>query len=72
MPTSKPTVAYSFQGSKVWVNTEHRHVRGSPLSLTAKALGAEDGKQLTFLHSFFSSFFVKTVWTHQILVNIDP
>lgn len=30
------------------------------------------GRQLTFLHSFFSSFFVKTVCTHQILVNMEP
>lgn len=27
---------------------------------------------LTFLHSFFSSFLVKTVCTHQILVNMEP
>lgn len=31
MPTSRPTVAYSFQGSRVWVDTEHRQV-GNPLS----------------------------------------
>lgn len=29
MPTSRPTVAYSFQGSRVWVDTEHRQV-GEP------------------------------------------
>lgn len=27
---------------------------------------------LTFLFSFFSSFLVNTVWTHQILVNMLP
>lgn len=27
---------------------------------------------LTFFFSFFSSFFVKRVWTHQILVNMLP
>ena len=43
MPTSRPTVAYSFQGSRVWVNTWSTGVLGWGVLQTprAKALGTE-------------------------------
>lgn len=69
-PTSSPTVAYSFHGSRVCFGG-HSGTQGQH-GTTAIPHPLLRTPPLTFRFSFFSSFLVKTVWTHQILVNMLP